>query len=75
MSAAPETYRIEACCPHCGAPVRFQATRAQIEKWLDEPPHAVVGTYQCHRELQRRRRCDTIFPIRAEALQDAARRM
>lgn len=71
MSAAPKLYQPDARCPRCGAPPRLGMTQRQMEKWQDEPPYALVQTYQCSWELGRGRKCNAIYPITAGAVQRA----
>lgn len=72
MSAAPRLLQLNTRCPNCGAPPRLRVTVLVQASLAHAPPSALVETYQCHRDLQPGRKCNTIYAITAGAVQRAA---
>lgn len=58
-------------CPTCGAAPNLRLFPSEVERYQSVPPDQPVQTYQCMRELRGKRRCGTIYILRAKAFQFA----
>lgn len=59
--------RLNARCPACGAPPAIRVTEAAVSDARFHAADKALATYQCQR-----RRCGTVYELRASAYHEAA---
>lgn len=59
--------RLAVACPVCGRVPRLRVPDGRAERYDQDPPDAVVITYECHV-----RRCGTRYPITVQAFRGAS---